>query len=308
MAYQAAGVYTSRSNNANVIPSYSFSTVPVSLATTTVTNNSYTTTTWAPSTQPFITAYIIDRDENNSGVWQEAYVSVPPTQLSFDDANVDVNASTYSYRIRFTNACEDTSLLSNLGTSILLEANLTPNTNRLERQIRLRWTPYSQWLGGVLNYNIEYLYPTGWESVATLPGSLDSFFDVNVPRETANGQYCYRVRAYENAVALDQDSSLSNEACVVLPSRLFYPTAFSPEFSIGRNDSFFVMANGLLNYELEIYNRYGQIVWESKDPMDRWDGKYKDKFVEPGIYSLRILARGADNERYKIVDRLTIIR
>jgi len=38
------------------------------------------------------------------------------------------------------------------------------------------------------------------------------------------------------------------------------------------------------NYQLIIYNRYGELVFSSKDPNEKWNGSYKSKLNSPGSY------------------------
>jgi gliding motility-associated-like protein len=71
---------------------------------------------------------------------------------------------------------------------------------------------------------------------------------------------------------------------------VFAPTAITPDGD-GVNDVFRVYANGLTNYVLRIFNRYGQLVWESKDPDDVWTGGISEAYYVPnGVYTWQIEA------------------
>jgi len=37
-------------------------------------------------------------------------------------------------------------------------------------------------------------------------------------------------------------------------------------------------------YEMYIFNRWGGMIWESHHPLETWDGKYKDKLCQDGVY------------------------
>ncbi|HZG00125.1 MAG TPA: choice-of-anchor L domain-containing protein, partial [Chitinophagales bacterium] len=52
---------------------------------------------------------------------------------------------------------------------------------------------------------------------------------------------------------------------------LFVPNAFSPN-NDGRNDNFQVIHCGIENFEMNVYNRWGNLVYQSNDPDDGWDG------------------------------------
>lgn len=66
---------------------------------------------------------------------------------------------------------------------------------------------------------------------------------------------------------------------------LFFPTAFTPNDD-GLNDFFGPLGNttAAKQYSLQVYNRYGQPVFSSNNPMQKWDGLYKGKAVTAGNY------------------------
>jgi len=307
------GLYRSRSNNAQVTPAYTFNNTPVEINRTTVVNNKYTNTTWSTGVQPFITQYLIDRDIDGLGTWPDINIAIlPATQLSWTDMTADVQKHFYNYRIRFTNACGDTSLKQTPpSNSILLNVSLTDGANVYEKNPILRWNPYLGWAGGVLLYQIQLKATNGWQNIATVPAAVDSFVDDNQPRDSIVGPLCYRVFAIENAIIGITDSSLSNEGCVQYPSRLFYPTAFTPGKSItpGLNDYYFVSATGMAKFNVRFYTRFGSLIYESTDPDFKWDGKTTSgKEAEQAPYTMMIEALGNDGVRYKIVDMVSLIR
>ncbi|MFN5620804.1 MAG: gliding motility-associated C-terminal domain-containing protein [Flavobacteriales bacterium] len=70
---------------------------------------------------------------------------------------------------------------------------------------------------------------------------------------------------------------------------IFAPTAITPDGD-GLNDVFRVYANGLTQYTLRIFNRYGQVVFETSDPEDVWTGGYNDYYLPNGVYTWQIEA------------------
>ncbi|NDB35141.1 MAG: hypothetical protein EB023_07295, partial [Flavobacteriia bacterium] len=72
--------------------------------------------------------------------------------------------------------------------------------------------------------------------------------------------------------------------------RLTVPNAFTPNGD-GLNDVFTPIISNLTlvkYYKFEVYNRWGQIVYESDDPGAGWDGKYKGKLAQFGTYSWKV--------------------
>ncbi|MFT6849365.1 MAG: gliding motility-associated-like protein [Sphingobacteriales bacterium] len=64
-----------------------------------------------------------------------------------------------------------------------------------------------------------------------------------------------------------------------------FPNAFSPNGD-GRNDEFKPVHEGIQSYQLAIFNRWGEKVYESLDPNRGWDGFYKQGTlrVKIGVY------------------------
>lgn len=71
---------------------------------------------------------------------------------------------------------------------------------------------------------------------------------------------------------------------------ILFPTAFSPNGD-GLNDNFgpLPLRNLALlkNYTLRIYNRYGQVVFSSNNPYEKWDGSQKGQSADTGSYMWR---------------------
>lgn len=67
---------------------------------------------------------------------------------------------------------------------------------------------------------------------------------------------------------------------------LYAPTAFTPDGD-QHNQTWRIEASGLdlLEFELTIYDRWGNPIWYSKDAKANWDGTYKGKVAPEGSYS-----------------------
>ena len=103
----------------------------------------------------------------------------------------------------------------------------------------------------------------------------DPIYDPNVDS--------YRVIAISN----DSLESRSNTISVEKPYALYAPTAFSPDGD-GINDYFNIVGQGLTDYIIEIYNRWGQMVFKSTALDNQWDGKFQQKNSPPGTYVYKI--------------------
>lgn len=73
------------------------------------------------------------------------------------------------------------------------------------------------------------------------------------------------------------------------PCQLYKPNAFSPNHD-DINDTFQVYADcPFLNFELQIFDRWGQMVFQTQNPDDGWDGKTRTGADLPmGVYVFRV--------------------
>lgn len=91
-------------------------------------------------------------------------------------------------------------------------------------------------------------------------------------------------------------------------SSLICPNAFSPEGSPGVNDEWRVQYKSIVSFKCWIFNRWGVQICELNDPSQGWDGKYKGKYVNSGVYYYVIQAEGADGKEYKLKGDINIIK
>ncbi|NND33387.1 MAG: gliding motility-associated C-terminal domain-containing protein, partial [Saprospiraceae bacterium] len=84
------------------------------------------------------------------------------------------------------------------------------------------------------------------------------------------------------------------------PPFVFLPNAFSPNGD-NSNDVLFVRGKYIEEMDFFIYDRWGQLVFESHDPAQGWDGSFKGNALAPDVYGyyLRILCIGGDQHMEK---------
>lgn len=61
------------------------------------------------------------------------------------------------------------------------------------------------------------------------------------------------------------------------------PQIFSPNGD-GVNDDLLALGDDIIKFQMLIYNRWGELVFESTDPNRGWNGKYKDINAQQGVY------------------------
>ena len=94
----------------------------------------------------------------------------------------------------------------------------------------------------------------------------------------------------------------------VSESELVCPNIFSPGSTEGVNDVWKVSYKSLVEFHCWIYNRWGNLVCEFTDPGSGWDGTYRGKLVDTGVYYYVVTALGSDGVKYKKRGDISILR
>jgi gliding motility-associated-like protein len=87
------------------------------------------------------------------------------------------------------------------------------------------------------------------------------------------------------------------------------PTAFSPNGD-GLNDDLEVFVSGLKILEFKLFDRYGQLVYESSDPqgLQKWDGKHNYEKQEMEVYTFYLKAICQDGYVIEKKGNVTLLR
>ena len=84
----------------------------------------------------------------------------------------------------------------------------------------------------------------------------------------------YWVRVTNNAGCIGSDTV--NITAIIGCDDIYFPNAFTPNAD-GRNDYFGPLGNvfEVRNYRLLVYDRWGELVFNSSNPLEKWDGNFK---------------------------------
>lgn len=96
----------------------------------------------------------------------------------------------------------------------------------------------------------------------------------------------------------------------VCPPRLYIGNAFSPDGD-RINDQYNVYSAHVGKFQMLIFNRWGEIIFESRNPDHHWDGIYRDEPMPVGVYAWIITYEGDSDEYrgpYKLEGSVTVVR
>lgn len=92
----------------------------------------------------------------------------------------------------------------------------------------------------------------------------------------------------------------------VLPL-LDVPSAFTPN-SDGINDLLYIRGYGILKMVWKIYNRWGNVVFETTDRNIPWNGKFKGALQPADVYHYTLDVEYSDNTKVQKIGDITLIR
>jgi|GEM_PF-3370522 len=227
--------------------------------------------------------------------------------ITYVDSDKDPGSAIYVYRLAIVDSCGFEDSYSQESSNILLQVN-ADSGNRTNTLI---WTPYRQWAGTVGSYRIFRSEDNNFPffPYANVAGDRTYFVD-NVGTETdynENSQYCYKVEAVEmeNPYGLNQGSK-SNAACAVQENVMFIPNAIV----IGGNNVLFKPIGGYFekdNYLMQIYDRWGHLLFETKDYTLGWNGTQNGAYVQEGVYAYRIKFFSGDGKEFSRDGTVTVL-
>jgi gliding motility-associated-like protein len=91
--------------------------------------------------------------------------------------------------------------------------------------------------------------------------------------------------------------------------QMFIPSAFSPNDGDNLNNELTMNAKGVKEFEILIYNRWGQLLYSSEDWTKAWSGRDSDgNFYPMGTYFYTARVLDVNRERYDLKGSINIIR
>ena len=123
----------------------------------------------------------------------------------------------------------------------------------------------------------------------------------------ANDSAIYYVEVFNEFSCSVIDSIAIVDNC---PPLFYIPNVFTPNGD-GENDMFTYDGDYYQDFSIQIFNRWGRVIYESDDPEVYWDGTFKEVDVPEGVYVYLIRFRGTHPSYDKLFSRsgsVTLVR
>lgn len=255
-----------------------------------------------------VNSYEIQKKGPRDGYFDVADI-ITPTGLdwvSYLDGDISPELGPYEYQVNLIDSCGNVGNESNFVRTVFLEVDV----DQASMLSVLSWTAYEGFDGPITQYNI-YRGEDGIFSstpiATTIPGVRSYVDDVSMFMDS-EGQFCYRVEAVEgtNSYGFSQ-TAFSNTACATLDPLVYIPNAFMIN---GENPIFLPIISlyEFDSYELNIYNRWGEVIFTTDDRYLGWNGR--DQFGDlksEGVYVYVVSFEDRDSKQYTFRGSVTML-
>ena len=117
-------------------------------------------------------------------------------------------------------------------------------------------------------------------------------FDGKAFSEQQNPTYSYREDGtfYPIQIVTNEFgcTDTSRQKVYIEPFMMYFPNAFTPDGNAYNNEFIGKASLEILEWDFTVYNKWGEVVFRSDDPKIGWDGIYKGKMAQDGIYTYRV--------------------
>lgn len=101
--------------------------------------------------------------------------------------------------------------------------------------------------------------------------------------------------------------SASDNVHLIYDPIIYVPNAFTPDGN-STNGEFFAVGGNIQTLQLQIFDRWGELIYTG-DEMDRaWDGTYEGRPCQDGVYTWKIKYTDFMDKQYEIVGHVSLLR
>lgn len=216
------------------------------------------------------------------------YNLIKKTNLKNHSEVFDEKKDRPCFQLSYTDNCNNISPQSESYCPVVLKENNST----------LEWERYEKFLGS--SVSLEAFDIQGNLVKSLNASSLFTF--TPQPNDYTIQNLVFSVKT----ISSDGRVSYSNSKKINFSLKVLVPSAFTPNGD-GVNDTFKVFTSFIKNYSLQIYDRWGGIVFTSQDPNEEWNGNISNGQPIKGEFIYTINAEGQDGTRINKTGAINII-
>lgn len=258
---------------------------------------------WPQTEERDFAKYYLYRTSKEKTPYKLLKVFEWPNDTSFQDFDVLVDDTSYCYYVIMRDTCDNYSPYGQVSCSILLKGYSENFINTIW------WNPYKTWETGVSSYEVWRSDPvTAYQNIVSVDTVKTQYDDSKLNID--EGMFNYFVNAVQSSpiTALKPSfTSRSNEIQVRISPIVYAPSAFSANGD-DVNDKFKWSAVYTKDMNIKVFNRWGQLIYETNDKKAYWDGTVNGSPAPVDVYHYLIYYTGYDGSSNTISGNLTLLR
>lgn len=268
-----------------------------------VADNKQLEISWPQSPERDFAKYFLYKAERGKSTFNLLQTFEWVTDTHYVDQAVNVMDTSYCYYLVMLDTCDNLGPMGRVSCSMILKGNAQPFKNNLS------FNTYESWSGGVEAYSIFRADPaTDFVSQVHL---VDEYKYTDDRLNTNEGLFYYYVEAKEANSASSgpffDAKSRSNTIELYQAPVVYIPNAFTANGD-GLNDSYKWVPVFVKNLDIQIYNRWGELVFKSDDKLSQWDGTYKGEPAQADVYFYRLNYTGYEGTDKAKSGNFTLLR
>jgi gliding motility-associated-like protein len=118
-----------------------------------------------------------------------------------------------------------------------------------------------------------------------------------------------RITQYVLTITYNNHCVVTSGATIIVENNLqvFIPNSFSPNGD-GNNDVFQIYGEGIKTVDLKIFNRWGELMYQTNNQFSGWGGTYKGVLQNPAVFVYDIQITYLDDKKTHRVGSISLIR
>ena len=218
------------------------------------------------------------------------------------------STSSNSYKLPFNSAvkylaievydiCDNKSPIGNVGSNINLIGDVTSSYD-----IELSWNTYYGWVDGFQDYYLTIKNSNGEliDSVST--GGQTTYILAVADQEEQTMIFTVWAVPVISGIQYSRSNILVFERTPIIS----IPNSFTPNGD-GLNDQFIISGKFINSYELQIFNRWGEVLYQTNDLEVGWDGTSNEKTMPVGNYAYRMKIKDLNDNEYIRIGSILIL-
>jgi gliding motility-associated-like protein len=270
----------------------------------TVVNNESLELEWPASNERDFARYFLYKNKRGESQFKLLATFDNVNETKYADKAVNVADTSYCYHLVMKDTCDNIGPQGKVACSIVLRGKSEKYMSRLN------WQEYLGWQDGVETYELHRADPANDYSIVSnqkpeVFTCLDDKLNFN------EGLFYYYINAKQKddseSTNFFNAESKSNTITLYQPPIVYTPNAFTANGD-GLNDTYQWVPVFVKEFKIQIYDRYGERIFETNNKNEAWDGKYKNAPCQEAVYFYILRYTGWDGSDESQSGNFTLLR